>query len=519
MAAGRNSGQPGPAASPESLAGHSRGPAVPAGRCRRTDMPNDKKRWPAGQCPVCLGWGPLTQYTCCAACSKWRRAFPGQAACLRCSRVTHVDRDGLCRPCLMIVRDEDPGWILRPQPGRPLQLGFLLPGVRLPRASSLTLPANRKDKQAPSGITTAGRAMQPPRPRPEQPVAAHPVDPAQGALFDARRDWSFLNAGELDRLPALTLAASALVDELDRHARACGMDNGPRNNATKTLRILLAWLGADAPVHEADVRALSSRPSTAIRRVLQFLDDRGMIIPDPDRQGTSVERTIKQHIDALPDVIAGEVRQWVKVVRGQGRRAHRELPFSSVRSYLNCFHPVLAEWGQHVTSLREITRDDVQAALDEHPGARAHNLLPALRSLFRALKQEKVIFRDPARRITSPRFPGSSAWSCSTHCSAGPTTGRSRLTRWSCGPSCGIWPRAAPAPSWTAASRNGGPIRRRPRASWPSRCWPTPTARSPRWPRERAGTPSTRATPGSCGGWELATIPRSSTSPASPSRG
>ncbi len=365
-------------------------------------MPNDKKRWPAGQCPVCLGWGPLTQYTCCAACSKWRRAFPGQAACLRCSRVTHIDRDGLCRPCLMIVRDEDPGWILRPQPGRPLQLGFLLPGVRLPRASSLTLPANRKDKQAPSGITTASRAIQPPRPRPEQPASAHPVDPAQGALFDARRDWSFLNAGELDRLPALTLAASALVDELDRHARACGMDNGPRNNATKTLRILLAWLGADAPVHEADVRALSSRPSTAIRRVLQFLDDRGMIIPDPDRQGTSVERTIKQHIDALPEVIAGEVRQWVKVVRGQGRRAHQELPFSSVRSYLNCFHPVLAEWGQHVTSLREITRDDVQAALGNHPGARAHNLLPALRSLFRALKQEKIIFRDPASRITLP---------------------------------------------------------------------------------------------------------------------
>jgi hypothetical protein len=107
-------------------------------------------------------------------------------------------------------------------------------------------------------------------------------------LFDARRDWSFLNAGELDRLPALTLAASALVDELDRHARACGMDNGPRNNATKTLRILLAWLGADAPVHEADVRALSSRPSTAIRRVLQFLDDRGMIIPDPDLRCSTV---------------------------------------------------------------------------------------------------------------------------------------------------------------------------------------------------------------------------------------
>jgi hypothetical protein len=366
-------------------------------------MPEDDRKWPSGQCPVCLGWGPLTQYTCCAACSKWRRAFPGQSACLHCSRETHVSRDGLCRPCLTTIRDQDPGWILRPQPGRPLQLGFLLTGVRLARASPLTLPANRKDKQAPAGTATARLVIQPGRlrrPGPAKPVSPHLVDPAQRVLFDTRRDWSFLNAGELDQLPALTPAASALVDELDRHARACGMDNGPRNNATKTLRILLAWLGADAPVHEADVRALSSRPSTAVRRVLQFLEDRGMIIPDPARQGTAVERTINQHIDALPDTIASEVRQWVKVIRGEGRRAHQELPFSSVRSYLNCFRPVLAEWSQHVTSLREITRDDVEAALGRHPGARAHNLLPALRSLFRALKQEKIIFRDPTSGIT-----------------------------------------------------------------------------------------------------------------------
>ena len=125
-----------------------------------------------------------------------------------------------------------------------------------------------------------------------------------------------------------------------------------------------------------------------------------MVIPDPARQGTAVERTINHHIDALPDGIAGEVRQWVKVVRGQGRRAHQELPFSSVRSYLNCFCPVLAEWSQHVTSLREITSDDVQEALGQHPGVTAHNLLPALRSLFRALKQERIIFRDPTSGIT-----------------------------------------------------------------------------------------------------------------------
>ena len=368
-------------------------------------MPEDKRRWPVGQCPLCLGWGQMRQYTCCAACAKWRRAFPAQYACLRCSRVSHVSRDGLCRACLLTVRTEDPGWIPNPEPGRPLQLAFLLPGVRLPRASSLILPANRKDKQAPAGIGTARLAVQPRRlhrTRPSQPVSPHLVDPAQAVLFDARRDWSFLNAGELNQLPALTPAASLLVDELDRHALAAGWASGSRNNATKTLRILLAWLGADAPVPEADIRALHARPSTTIRRVLAFLRDRGMVIPDPGRPGTAVERTIQQHIDALPDGIAGEVRQWVKVVRGEGRRAHRELPFSSIRSYLNCFCPLLAEWGQNVTSLREITRDDIQAALEQHPGVTAHNLLPALRSLFRALRQEKIIFRDPARRATLP---------------------------------------------------------------------------------------------------------------------
>ncbi len=368
-------------------------------------MPEDKRRWPVGQCPLCLGWGQMRQYTCCAACSKWRRAFPGQAACQHCSRVSHVSLDGLCRPCLLIVRSEDPGWILHPKPGRPLQLAFLLPGVRLPRASSLVLPANRKDKQAPAGIGTARLAIEPRRLRrtpPAQAASPHLVDPAQGILFNARRDWSFLNAGELDQLPALTPEASALVHELGRQARAAGWTSASRNNATKTLRILLAWLGADAPVPEADIRALHARPSTTIRRVLAFLRDRGMVIPDPARPGTAVERTINHHIDALPGGIADEVRQWVKVVRGQGRRAHRELPFSSVRSYLNCFCPVLAEWGQRVTSLREITRDDVQEALGHRPGVTAHNLLPALRSLFRALKQERVIFRDPTSGITLP---------------------------------------------------------------------------------------------------------------------
>jgi hypothetical protein len=363
-----------------------------------------ERNYPVGQCPVCLGWGEKRQSTRCAACAKWCRAFPGLLACLRCDRISHVSRDGLCRPCLLVIRADDPGWVFRPVPGRPVQLGFLLPGLRLPRASSLLVSANRKDKllQETLGdvVPTRQKWRWLTRPQPGRPVSPHLVDPAQGVLFDTRRSWGCLSAGALDQLPALTPAAAILVEEFIQHARDRGWETGSRNSGSKTLRILLAWTGAAAPIREADIRALSQRRSTTIRRVLQFLGERGMVIPDPARQGTAVQRTVQQRIQSLPDGIAGELRQWVQVVRGEGRREHRELPYATIRSYLNCFYPVLAAWTGRVTSLREITSDDIRQALDGRAPVTARNLLPALRSLFRALRQERIIFRDPTRGIT-----------------------------------------------------------------------------------------------------------------------
>jgi hypothetical protein len=296
--------------------------------------------------------------------------------------------------------------VFRPVPGRPVQLGFLLPGLRLPRASSLLLPANRKDKllleRLGDVVPTRQKWQWLAGRQPVQPVSPHLVDPAQTVLFDARRTWSCLTVGALDQLPALTPAAEALAGEFSQQARSRGWNEASRNNGTKSLRILLAWIGAATPIDEADIRALSDRPGTTIRRVLQFLDERGIVIPDPARQGTAVQRTVQQRIQTLPDGIAGELRQWVQVVRGEGRREHRELPFATIRSYLNCFYPVLAAWTERITSLREITRDDIREALDSRPPVTARNLLPALRSLFRALRQERIIFRDPTSGITLP---------------------------------------------------------------------------------------------------------------------
>src|SRR5262249_40249308 len=81
-------------------------------------------------------------------------------------------------------------------------------------------------------------------------------------------------------------------------------------------------------------------------------------------------------------------------------RPHQQFPFTTIRTYYNALAPVLEDWAGRVTSLREITPADVQDAVDDRPPVTAHNLLPALRSLFRALKQERLIFRDPTPGMT-----------------------------------------------------------------------------------------------------------------------
>ncbi len=64
---------------------------------------------------------------------------------------------------------------------------------------------------------------------------------------------------------------------------------------------------------------------------------------------------------------------------------------------------MLDSWLQRVTSLREISRDDVLAAVSALRGEDAHHLMVALRSVFRALRQERMIFANPCAAISVTR--------------------------------------------------------------------------------------------------------------------
>jgi integrase len=63
---------------------------------------------------------------------------------------------------------------------------------------------------------------------------------------------------------------------------------------------------------------------------------------------------------------------------------------------------VLTGWASRHASLREVTRQEILDAVDARHGPVIQHRIVALRSLFRALRQERVIFRDPTRGISLP---------------------------------------------------------------------------------------------------------------------
>lgn len=66
---------------------------------------------PVGSCTRCQCWGRPGGDGICDPCKKWRPNGQRNGRCRRCRSETRLNRDDLCRLCLLAIRLDDPDWL------------------------------------------------------------------------------------------------------------------------------------------------------------------------------------------------------------------------------------------------------------------------------------------------------------------------------------------------------------------------------------------------------------------------
>ncbi|MDX3855614.1 hypothetical protein [Streptomyces sp. AK02-01A] len=331
-------------------------------------------------CQQCGSWFAAKMKIICEPCSSFARkrgiSAASTGACARCLRVDLPLADGYCRGCRWHVANHGPGDISRF--GTQLWLGSPVP--------------------APASLGHSGVA--PPTPR--RPVSEHVRAPGQERLFELRRDWRPVVELARHDLPTLTDSAERLLYDLDSVMKQEMWSTVPTTKTRNTLTVLVSWLGADAPLLESDIRALVDNRSLKFsgQRVTQFLETRGLLVPDAEFRRDAHQKRLEAELAALPATIAQELSVWIKAVRGEGKWEHTGRTYRSIARYWHVLDPILKGWiADGIESLREITQDDIKRAIATRKGTPARSIHIVLRNVFRALRQESVIFRDPTRGL------------------------------------------------------------------------------------------------------------------------
>jgi hypothetical protein len=154
-----------------------------------------------------------------------------------------------------------------------------------------------------------------------------------------------------------------------------------------------------APIRHSDVALLSKiKHSAAV--VADVLAEAGML--DDDRT-PAIERWFPIQIADLPEPMQHELGVWFTVMRNGSHTPprRRSRGDSTIMGQLGYALPALRQWAKTHPSLREIGRDDVLAVLPPG-GQRRASMLTGLRSIFRVLKGRKLVFVNPAARISGP---------------------------------------------------------------------------------------------------------------------
>lgn len=342
-----------------------------------------------GGCIYCLAAWADERREICEPCRNWAMDRP-IGKCSRCHRTVPL-RGGLCRFCLLVLAETEvdvDGTALDGADQLWFGDGFAL-HLRTTKGHEPGLYSKGRFQTKRRLAKAAGAA--------HRPVSENLAFPGQLDLFEMPRDWTRIDESAL---PILTSEARRVLADFVAHIRDRGWNLAQLSGSIRTLRIVVSHLGAAAPIREQDIREvtrLSSHHQGA--RVVNYLRLTGRLIPQP-RTDTYVERA-RYFAGNLPPAFGDPVHTWINVMLGEGTRPSRRMASSTIYHHVLTACPVLADWARSgIDDLRSITRDDIEELYGTAKGHRAKTLQTALRSLFRALKRERLIFRDPARHIS-----------------------------------------------------------------------------------------------------------------------
>lgn len=346
-----------------------------AGLCRRCHRMAPMR----GSCRDCFAWGVSRRRKwLCEACLGWRKRMLLVQRCPSCQRHVPINERGYCRLCCRqshLVRPAHQSIDVAVANASGQQLFFA------------DMARNKEAPEPPRGQALQGRTW----------PHWFPVPHLQLTLFDAPLDLSVrLERIPEQRAPALVAALDLAVED---HGESHGWSIVLRASARRSIRILLS--AQDTPgarITTSEVALLRPLRLNAMTLVLDVLEAFDMLDDDNEPE---LEAWFRGQMVNVDEQIQAEVAEWFHALRDGSQLTPRTRPRSigTVRHRVGAVRVALVAWSEagHA-SLREVTRDEVIAALPTDP-VRQRQVADSLRSLFRFLKGRKVVFVNPTARV------------------------------------------------------------------------------------------------------------------------
>lgn len=313
-------------------------------------------------CEDCHAWGVARQQKgVCYGCRNWRKSHPTPGICAICGRRRRIDSRRLCRLC----------W---------------------------RQAANSRRPQQPLDPVAANRYG--------QQLCFADMHRRARSLTPAARASS--GSPPASRSPAATGQQLSLVDQPDPRLEileTIARDRAVRLGWSKTtlkrvltgIRTLCRLHPASEEIRATDVAVLAAR-GLPVRQCHDLLAEAGLLNDD---RTPAIEAWFVRQVADLPAPMIHELRVWFGVLLNGSSQTPRSRPRSpiTIKTRLMWALPTLRAWAdQGHRSLREISRQDVQAALPASGNPRATRGF-ALRSIFGILKAHKTTFTNPTLRI------------------------------------------------------------------------------------------------------------------------